>query len=119
MKSVLYTEELEPIAIIDLPADLHHFKWPYGHTWRVVVPEKLSWRDFDTKEEICTKPIRTVDIYIEVLRRGENRYPMFIVKEKHIADAMLLEAEMLPGQEKEMTKAFEKGIRSAVSRGWE
>lgn len=107
MKTVLYTDDFEPITIIDLPAECHDFEkwWAKRGPWiNVPVPQKLTWPIPDTYPA-GAPCIPIVRIQIEVIRWKDYTYrPLFIVNESNLVRALQLKPDYLPGQLSEVLK---------------
>jgi len=110
---------MEPITVINLPIELHQFKWrnaPYRvHVFEA--PPTRRWDSFDPHELL---DIKIVTIYTEKHYRNGRIYPLFITHDEEAA--MLLRSEPLPGQQseyrREYQRGFEKGFAEAVMRGY-
>lgn len=105
MKSVLYTFDMEPITIIELPIDVHQFKY---HQYLVPVIEQP--RCIPPDEPITCDMFKTVTVYIERLRHGYKEYPMFFVHEQDLINAFHLRAVPLVGQLREWEHQYKRGF---------
>lgn len=114
MRSVLYTEDFEPITIIDLPYDVHDFKFD---VYRVPYFQPLDPIVY------CDKPIEPeslpiVIIRIEKMRRNSKIYPLFFLNTQSEEIALLLKSEYLPGQLNDIRRKQRDAFISAVIRGF-
>jgi hypothetical protein len=114
MNAVLYTHQLEPITVVDVP------QWAWqrlakGDAIRLVVQVQYQpWSD-DAGTAMCPP---SVTITGERIRRGEHESLMlFTADEGH---ALRLRADFLPGQRGELQQrergAFAKGFLDALQR---
>lgn len=110
MKSVLYTDDLEAITVIDLPGQLHWFNWPHGESYRVPVWHYLERFERETEPVPQKSIVQTVEIRIERLTRNGRQHPLFIVPDRDVVAALKLDSEPLPGQVRALTESFERGL---------
>ena len=114
MNAVLYTHQLEPITVVNLPPFLWDKLW---HNEQVVVPvlSALPFVLLGVKPPL-DEPLRLVRIYGERLRRGDHEALMLFTTDEK--DALLLRAEFLPGQRGELQTrergAFAQGFFKAI-----
>ena len=105
--SVLYTHELEPITIIDIP----EWAWPRlkrGETLRLTLPIKFSFHPVDDGAVS-----NTVDITGEMIRRNGVDAMMLFTRDEE--GALALKASFLAGQQRELR---ERAARLAGSIRW-
>lgn len=118
MRTVLYTMDMEPITIIDLPEYAERYLRWQG---KVVMPviEPLIW----TLEPGLDAPtLRTVTINAEILRLWhgprETEHLLLITADEE--SALLLKAAFLPGQQSELNEreraAFAAGFCAALRK---
>jgi hypothetical protein len=113
MHAVLYTHQLEPITVVDIPM----FLWDRlarGETIMLAVMEPVLLRPY-TAEEIGPAP-RRVAIFGERHRRGDHETLMLFTRDEE--NALMLKAEFLPGQRGEVRNrergAFAAGFLRAL-----
>lgn len=116
MKSVLYTFDMEPITVIELPMGVHRFKF-HRYTVPVMEPPRCT----PMNGPIIPESFRTVDLYVEKLRFRGKEYPMFFVNEKDLVNSFDLRCVPLVGQlrewERQYKKGFMMGLLAAVTGG--
>lgn len=114
MRAVLYTEDMMPITVLDLRG----------------IPDDLIWEERRFRlavnyEPLCYHPglggtfptfqIKNVEIWVEVLVRNGFEYPIFFTNDEETA--LLLKADILPGQQKEIQKENQKKFREGFVLG--
>jgi len=110
MEIVLYTDDMEPITVINIPVEYHKL----ALNGRFVIPlfEQLSAaRDRD--EVPAYRPMKTVKIWAEQFHRKGRDHLFFFTQDEEFA--LALKAEMLAGQRKELSRAFQKGVDQTIS----
>ena len=114
MHAVLYTHQLEPITVVDIPM----FLWDRlakGETIVLAVMEPLKLTSH-TGGPIDATPCRRVAIFSERIRRREHETLMLFTTDEE--NALLLRAEFLPGQRGEVRNrergAFAAGFLRAL-----
>lgn len=110
-RCVLYTEDLIPITVIDLPA------WGIdmlrdGDRFKVPVMEPVMSKVCD--EKIISSFFKEVTIWGEPMYRGNRRSMLLFTDDEELA--LKLSAEMLPGQQKEFQAQYRKGFIDAIIR---
>lgn len=111
MNAVLYTKDLEPITVVDIPISLWEM---LAAGSRIRLPVRLPL----TLEHLRSPPMmRTVEIFGELFcRRGARSLMLFTNDEE---SALLLRASFLPGQNREVQsrerQAFVAGIVRALT----
>ena len=114
MHAVLYTHQLEPITVIDIPMWLWD-RLGRGEVIRLAVQEPISFLPASAPPpaEIRT---RVVSIFGEKFRRREHEALMLFTADEE--NALLLLAEFLPGQRGEVQNrersAFAGGFLKAL-----
>ena len=114
MHAVLYTRQLEPITVVDIPMWLWD-RLRRGEVIRLAVQEPPSLVPLSgpPPAEIWT---RTVSIFGEKFRRREHEALMLFTADEE--SALLLQAEFLPGQRGEVRNrergAFASGFLKAL-----
>ena len=110
MQAVLYTHQLEPITVVDIPMWLWE-RLAQGQTISLAAREPVSFEDSP-----CYRPIRKVDIFGELMRRRGHETLMLFTSDEE--NALLLKSEFLPGQRGELQlrerSAFAKGFMKAL-----
>lgn len=107
MNVVLYTEDFEPITVLDLPTWLLEQMERVGHA-RVAVMRPPSW----TTNEVPVPELalETVTIYCERLRWKDGTVkPVLVTSDETLA--MLLRPEWLPGQ-RQAINGYKEAIRT-------
>lgn len=100
MKTVIYTEDMEPITIIDLPLDLIEIGEAHQYI-NVPVPIKLD-RSFFNPADPITEVYRVVTLRFERLKRFNSLNRLIethIVTTNHDEFALALTPSWLPGQQ--------------------
>lgn len=116
MKVVLYTEDMEPITVIELTEMARQYLDKYGRVrLAVYLPPMLSYISIQQNPAYATN-IKTVDIYAEkLIRKGISSMMLFTGDEEN---ALLLKSVFLPGQQSALNEhyreAFSKGFLEAV-----
>jgi hypothetical protein len=109
MHAVLYTHQLEPITVVDIPMWLWE-RLAQGQTIRLAVMESPSLVPTDSPPDY--RPLKMVEIFGErIRRRGHETLMLFTADEEN---AMLLKAEFLPGQRGELRDR----VRGAFAAGF-
>ena len=115
MRAVLYTHDMIPITVMDVPREWMKFLEERGCLWLAVRP---SFGLVAPDDSITAKmfDIRKVCITIEpFIRRGQRHWMLFTQDEEA---ALLLKSTFLPGQHKEVMAredaAFAKGFWTAI-----
>lgn len=116
MKAVLYTYDLEPITVIELPISLWELLW-LGRPIRLHVVEPVSFEKW--QEGTHFEPLKIVEIFGEkIIRRGKQGLMLFADNEEW---ALRLKASFLPGQYFELQSrergAYISGVLRAISHG--
>lgn len=94
-RAVLYTRDLEPITVIDVPPRLWHLLTEVGRA-RLHVPAKLDLRPAAGEIERTTE-CRIIELYAERFRyRGVETLMLFVDDEEL---ALALRPSFLPGQQ--------------------
>lgn len=110
MKVVLYTYDLEPITIIDLPHELYVMLKNRRAINVPIIPLLNFHNTF--KEEPIFEKVLYVTIYAEVLRRDYQESLLLYTDDEE--NALLLKASFLAGQTREINdikrKEFVRGL---------
>ncbi len=114
MRTVLYTNDMEPITVLELrPWQVEHLE-RHRMVTLAVMPE-ANW--MRAGESLSPKTLPYVRITAEWFRRGNQQIMLLFTR--HEENAMLLDSEFLPGQrrllrEKER-EAFGRGVLAALN----
>jgi hypothetical protein len=109
MNAVLYTNQLEPITVVDIP--MWAWKWlAQGKCICLDVPEPPRFADC-IFPPVCFQP-KSVVIFGELIRRREDETLMLFTADEE--NALLLRAAFLPGQ----LGAVRNKERSAFAAGF-
>lgn len=113
MNAVLYTHQLEPITVVDIPMWL----WEHlsqGQPIRLAVTAPL--RLVPNEMPPTYTPSKMVEIFGELIRRREHETLMLFTADEE--NALLLKADFLPGQRGELRNrergAFAAGFLKAL-----
>lgn len=121
MNAVLYTHDLEPITVLDVPV------WAWARLrkgepirFHVIEPVRFHLRNPQQVEDAVTRmPLRTVEVTGEVLRRRGAETMMLFTRDEE--SALLLKADFLPGQRREQQTrergAYAHGLMTALLGG--
>ena len=104
MNVVLYTEDLEAIAVIDLPHEAMQF-FRDGKHWRVAVYEPMSAKSL-ASYALCDATMKIVTIRAEEMR-GKTGWMLFTDDDEL---ALMLKSSMLPGQIKDFREEYKRGF---------
>ena len=115
MRAVLYTHDMEPITVLEIPGEWQVFLETHGQMYLACMPP-MRVTPPDPNEPI-RMDFRQVRITVEkFIRRGQIYWMLFTQDEE---SAMLLKSTFLPGQQKEVRmreeEAFARGFWKAVS----
>lgn len=114
MHAVLYTHQLEPITVVDIPMWLWD-RLGRGEVIRLAVQEPISFLPASTPPPAESRT-RVVSIFGEKFRRREHEALMLFTADEE--NALLLQAEFLPGQRGEVRNlersAFAGGFLKAL-----
>lgn len=115
MHAVLYTNQLEPITVVDISMDLWALLERGDHVLlRVDVP--LKFNSHRSIEDFLAPPM--VAVFADRIRRGEHETLMIFTDDEELA--LLLRADLLPGQHREVQhrerKAFVRGFLKALQQ---
>lgn len=115
MDVVLYTEDLEPITIIDLPLWGLECAIKYGH---FVIPVPSCVEKYDITPAVCMEQHKTVTVWVERFERKSRRSYFVFTKDEE--NALQLKAAFLPGQHKgvqeEYHRGFARGFITAIEK---
>lgn len=112
MNVVLYTHELEPITILDLPVWLLEQLEKTGAV-RIAVVEPPGWMHEEVPV-VANPTMRTVTIYCEKLRWHNNQTKTILVTPDEEL-ALTLRPEWLPGQQATI-QSYKKAIRQLTEQ---
>lgn len=115
MRAVLYTFDLEPITVLELPADAVRYLRKGGAV-SLAVMEPISFDfDFDPSTRVTMRQVRIV---AEPWRRREHETLVLFTADEE--SALLLKAAFLPGQHSAVhereKRAFAHGVLAAITR---
>ena len=114
-RAVLYTDDFEPITVLELSANAKNYLEQRGIV-RLAVHEPITLRPWN--QEIQYEPLlRTVTIWSErVVRKGRSHLMLFTGDDEC---ALLLQSAFLPGQRRQLNderaKSFGKGFLHALN----
>jgi hypothetical protein len=114
MRVVLYTNDMEPITVIDLSETAARYLKLYNHV-RLPVMERIPFTPFSGGD--IPMSYKTVDIYAELLRRNGVETLMLFTNDEE--NALLLKSTFLAGQQREVNNIkdyeFARGFLSALN----
>lgn len=117
MRAVLYTYDLQPITVLEVP-EWARERIERCESFRMYVPERPI-RDYGRVDSPTTAEMRIVRIHTELMRRNGWNHPILFTEDEE--SALLLRAAFLPGQLGELQKQnqdyFSKGFWSAIQLG--
>ena len=109
MNVVLYTTEMEPITILDLPVWLLKQLDEQGAV-KIAVLRPVEWTEADSQQPIDKiGGIDTVTVYCEKLRWRDNTTKLILVTPDEEL-ALILRPEWLPGQRASI-QGYQKAIQ--------
>ena len=118
MRVVLYTEDFEPITVIDLPEFAAQYLEMYGRVSLSVPTKPMCIPCYSKIVPMEDVGIMRVDITAEKIRFHNNEHLMLFTKSEEAA--LLLKSSFLPGQRSELQeaekKAFANGFMDALTR---
>lgn len=114
-RTVLYTDDLEPITVLELPSWSRDYLERHGVIRLTVTMIKAPVMFQQEKRLICQE-YRTVDVWSEpFVRNGETHLVLFTHNDEN---ALLLKSSFLPGQRRELRNQladeFAKGFLRAI-----
>lgn len=115
MLAVLYTHQLEPITVVDIPM----WAWERlsrGDCVRLHVPEPVRINPMSRWDSLTYQP-RVVEIFGDKLRRGEHETLMLFTGDEE--SALLLKADFLPGQRGEAQRRERGAFAAGVLRAFQ
>lgn len=107
--TVLYTDEMEPITVFDMPIQYMDRSTINLPVWQAM---KVTWVEEDAPLEI--EPIKMVTIYRETFVRKGRRHSFWFVNERDLVNALKLRPDFLAGQRDEV----DRRVRGALTRGF-
>ncbi|HJV52810.1 MAG TPA: hypothetical protein VJ652_15185 [Noviherbaspirillum sp.] len=115
MRTVLYTDDMEPITVLELTGFAENYLDFHGEVTLPVIPPPSTMAREMTPTELSFKTVR---IRAErFIRNGERHMLLFTADEE---SALLLEAAFLPGQRRALQdserRAFARGFLDALAR---
>ena len=115
VRAVLYTEDFEPITVLELPPAARALLEKLGHVQLQVLEVVTPWLEPRLGKAFYDGP-KTVRIYAELADRGKCRHLMLFTPDDE--NALLLKSAFLPGQRKEVMNeradAFARGFLEAI-----
>lgn len=117
MRAVLYTQDMEPITIIDLPYEVHNFEFDVYRVPYFRPLEPIAYQD-NSSIKIEYEPLLNVYIHIEKMHRNGKIYPFFFVETQSEELALLLKPEYLPGQLNDMRRKQRDAFISGIIQGF-
>lgn len=114
-QTVLFTPDLEPITILELPPAVRTFLERRGRV-KLAVKEMPLTRHLEASPDAPFPAFRTVEIWIELFfYRNARTFMLFTHDDEN---ALLLKAAFLPGQHRQIKEeragAFAKGFMRAL-----
>lgn len=117
MRVVLYTDDMEPITVIELTKFAYDYLVMYGRV-RLPVVMPPNYTAFNPEEKIAFENDRIVEIFSETFIRKSQQHMMLFTRNEE--SALLLKCAFLPGQNKHIQdrekKAFATGFLYALSK---
>lgn len=115
VRTVLYTDDFEPITVLELPSWSRDYLERHGVVRLTVTMIEAPARFQQEEPPICQEH-RTVDVWSEpFVRNGETYLILFTRNDEN---ALLLKSSFLPGQRRELldqlADAFAKGFLKAI-----
>lgn len=115
MHAVLYTKQLEPITIVDIPMYLWE-KLAKGELIGLPVPVYPSTIIEEPEHLACQPTIETVLIYGLLIHiMGESSLMLFTRDEEK---ALMLQSEFLPGQHKDVQRREQNSFVKGFGQGF-
>ena len=115
VRAVLYTDDLEPITVLELPTLVRDHLERHGVV-RLPIMEPPNY--VGAPGVPCAEPVRVVEVWAErFVRKGQSHLMLFTRNDEN---ALLLRSAFLPGQRRELNdqraQAFAKGFVDALTR---
>lgn len=111
MRAVLYTNDMEPITVLNLDRWMLHYLEANGQV-RLPVAEPYTYEPLPEDEPVGPREARIVTIRCDWFYRNNQRFPLLFTANE--SDALLLKSVFLPGQRAAVReaedKAFSKGV---------
>lgn len=106
MKTVVWTEDLEPATIIDLPMFAIQLLKRSNFRWRIQVPKPFKFARYSPEDAsiFMSQPMEVCEIWGEVIRRGQHETLFAFVDEWNEGNALALQPEYLAGQIADLRK---------------
>lgn len=116
MRAVLYTHDMIPITVMDVPQPYWEYLLHRGYILLAVM-RPVEVTPIDYCQNIDQLPFSTVRITVERLVRHGQTYMMLFTENEE--SALLLQATFLPGQQRQLRdirdEEFAKGFFSAIN----
>jgi hypothetical protein len=109
MEIVLYTDDMEPITVIDIPVEYHKLALNGRFVIPLIEPMSAVW---DPDAMPAYLPMKTVNVWAEQFTRQGRTHLFFFTHDEEFA--LALKAEMLAGQRKELMRAFQDGVNQTL-----
>lgn len=113
MNAVLYTQQLEPITVVDIPM------WAWERLWKgdaIQLAAQVQYRPWQGDDVTAVLPVVAITGE-RIERNGHRALMLFTSDEQH---ALMLRADFLPGQRGELKNrergAFARGFLDALRR---
>ncbi len=106
MEVVLYTDDMEPITVIDLPHVLCDMLKD-GQMIRVAAPIPISYAAL-TSHDFMEVEMKVASIWAERMRRKGRDHLFLFTRDEEIA--LSLKAAFLPGQRREVQDEYKRGL---------
>ena len=118
MLSVLYTNDMEPITVIDLPIEVHSFEFDRS-VYKVPVFGKPKTEYSYINQHYEYEAFFIVEIHVEKFVRNGKTHPMFIVHESYEELALRLQPAYMAGQLSDLRNkeadSFWKGVATGLA----
>lgn len=111
MEVVLYTDDMEPITVIDLPRGLCDML-DGGRMVHVAVQTPVNVAA-SVPPVFADTPPKQVSIWAERFRRKGRDHVFLFTRDEEVA--LLLKASFLPGQRREVQEEFKRGLAHGLS----
>lgn len=113
MNVVLYTDDMEPITVIDLPVWAENFMAKHGSVELVVTPI-FNMTPMLPGEAIRPEPFRRVRIIAERFHRKGRHHMLLVTGDEE--SALLLKSAYLPGQYRDLQERERKALVTGFMR---
>lgn len=108
--AVLYTDDMEPVTVFDMPVELAGRRWVDFAIWDASVLPGFIGPD----EPIRCEPIKTVTVRAEKFVRNGVYHTFWFVDERDLENALLMRADFLPGQQRTLREKVDGAFMAGV-----